>query len=374
VGSAEELWRVWTDLPLLTKDVLRDRFAPERLFNECRVRGRLDCTGGSTGEPLRFVHDRNMIRAKRAAHMYTRLRMGWRPGMATIILWGSDRDIGRGVPLYSRVWRRAVRDFIIAGFAVDERVVERVVRILDVCRPVAIYGYTSFLEWLAKASLAAGVAPRAGDVAVAWNGGEVLAPEQSDIFRRAFGVPILNRYGCRELSIIACQYAPTGPLWVLRPLVFLEVVDDLGRPAGPNQLGRLICTSTICRGTPFLRYVIGDLGTYGPQDRDQSGIVALRTVQGRVSGCIPTLDGKVLSSIFWNHLFKDYPWIQQFQVRWSPTRIRILFRGEPLPASVEQETIHKVQRVVGPIPTSLERVDRLALTPEGKLIHVVREG
>ena len=106
------------------------------------------------------------------------------------------------------------------------------------------------LEFVAGRVLELGKQVPSGMVRVAWNGGEMLFPEQVAVFKKAFGVPILNLYGGREFSAIACQYKADDPLYVLRPWQFVELVDENGKPVGPGEIGRIICTSTICRGTP----------------------------------------------------------------------------------------------------------------------------
>ena len=54
------------------------------------------------------------------------------------------------------------------------------------------------LEFVAQRVLETGRRIRPGVVRTAWNGGEMLFPQQCELFRQAFGVPLLNRYGGRE--------------------------------------------------------------------------------------------------------------------------------------------------------------------------------
>ncbi len=86
------------------------------------------------------------------------------------------------------------------------------------------------LEYVADRVLQRGESASQGLVSVAWNGGEMLFKRQKQLFHDAFGCPLLNLYGGRELSAIACQPRDNGPLELLRPWVFVEVVDDSGRP------------------------------------------------------------------------------------------------------------------------------------------------
>jgi hypothetical protein len=113
-----------------------------------------------------------------------------------------------------------------------------------------------------RSSFQTTVAP--GSVRTAWNGGEMLSEEQADIFRSAFHRSLLNRYGGRELSTMACQYTDGGRLVVLRPWLMVDVVNEQGKPAAPGESGRLLWTSTVWRGTPLLRYEVEDWDTFGP--------------------------------------------------------------------------------------------------------------
>lgn len=373
LADPDELWRLWPSLPILTKRTLQTRFPAAEIQEQ--YGGRVNASGGSTGEPTRFVHDTDMQRAVLAGNIYTRRRMGWQPGMATIIVWGSERDIGRQTGTWrSRLLLRLLREHLVDGYQLTQQTVERVLKLVRSERPVAIYGFTSMLEYVARAVVEQGIAVPAGAVAAAWNGGEMLFPEQVQRFQKAFGVPLLNRYGGREISTIACQHQPGGPLWVLRPWVFLEVVDDYGRPAVPGQIGRLIVTSTICRGTPFLRYDIEDLGVFDAVDQGESGISALRELVGRRAGVVRLADGRVINNLYWNHLMKEFPEVRQFQVVYKRSgEIWLSLAGTGMTSAREAELRGMVRHLLAQIPLKLIWTDQIPRTAEGKLLQVVCE-
>jgi phenylacetate-CoA ligase len=203
----------------------------------------------------------------------------------------------------------------------------------------------------------------------------MLFAGQSDLFRRAFGVPILNRYGGRELGAMACQYEDLGPLWVLRPWLFLEVVNESGKPASPGQTGRLIWTSTLCRGTPFLRYDIGDLGVFDELHADESGIAALRELDARLAGLLQLPDGRKVSALFWNHAFKGFPEVRQFQViLCKDGSVQFLLVGEGFSPAREAELTAMLRGFLRAIPFRFSWVQAIPRTARGKLVQVVREG
>ncbi|HEX8430418.1 MAG TPA: hypothetical protein VF625_03990, partial [Longimicrobium sp.] len=184
-----------------------------------------------------------------------------------------------------------------------------------------------------------------------------------------------NFYGGRELSAMAFQPAAGLPLRVLRPLLHVEVVDEAGRPVGPGETGRLLWTSTVCGGTPFLRYAVGDLGVYTDDGRDESGIHTLAELHGREAGLVRLPNGRTINSLYWNHLFKDFPEVEQFQVAWlrDATEVELRLRGTAFSPEREAHLRRIAALVLETIPLELRWVERIPLTAQGKLVQVVRE-
>ncbi len=375
IADPDDLWRLWPSFPVLTKRTLKERFPAAGIRDRFGLSGKVNATGGSTGEPTQFFHDTLALETAAAANIYTRMRMGWRPGMATVILWGSERDIGQQTASRRvRALQWALREHLIDGYHLNQSTVERVLQTIRAQRPVAMYGFTSMLEFVARAVLEQGNAPPAGSVRTAWTGGEMLFPEQASLFERAFGVPLLNRYGGRELSTMACQFAPGGPLHALRPWLFLEVLDENGQPAEPGTMGRLVWTSTVCRGTPFLRYDIEDMGIFDAAHRTESGIGALAELCGRRAGLMKLADGRVISNLYWNHLFKEFSEVRQFQVLYKNSgEIWISLAGQGMPQAREAQLRARLGHLVGAIPVKLSWTAEIPRGPQGKLVQVIRE-
>ena len=327
IDNPDDLLRIWPDLPVVTKNDLRTRFPAEEIGQRFKIPGQANCTGGSTGEPVHFFHDARMLRSIPAATTFSSIRMGWLPGMPTIIVWGSERDVKKVTTLRNRVQGRLRNQFLVDGYNLSDDTVSACVRI-SVADPVAIYGFTSMLEFVARRVLEKKRRIRPGVVRAAWNGGEMLFPEQSELFRQAFGVPLFNRYGGRELSVMACQFTESGPLNVMRPWLFLEVLTIVADRPRPGEIGRLVWTSTVCRGTPFLRYDVEDLGTFRACDSNESGVVAIDALHGRVGGLLELPGGRKISNLYWNHFFKEVKEVAQFQVILRKDgRLQILLRG-----------------------------------------------
>jgi len=368
-----ELWRQWPALPVIGKKDLQTRFHPEEMQRRFGLQGRANSTGGSTGEPTPFFYDEAMTLAGCGADVYTRLRMGWRPGMPTVTVWGSDLDIGKAVPWRTRMADALANTIHVDGYNLDEARVDRLVAALRPHRRVAMYGFSAMLEFVA-ARLAARGETLPGKVQVAWNGGEVLLDSQIETFRRVFGVPILNRYGGRELSAIACQYSEGAPLTILRPWLFVELLNEEGKPASPGEAASVVCTSTICRGTPFLRYAIEDIAVAGPARHSESGIDGFDRLEGRLAGLLTLPDGRKMGCIFWNHLFKEFGEVKQFQVILRKDgSLRFLLRGDGFAAEREAKLRSALTGFTGIRAIEFAWVDEIPRTGRGKFVQVIRE-
>ena len=372
------MWATWPSLPILTKADLRGRFAARALRAQ-GIDGQLSATGGSTGEPTTFIHDAASVRRMNATMHVARQALGWRPGMPTICVWGAQRDIGQGLTGYRwarhELTNRLSRLREVDGFALTDDTARRVhEQLLASPGGAAIYGFSSMLEHVARVVQERGWRVPAGLVRVAWNGGEMLLDEQVSRFREVFGVPILNYYGGRELGTIAAQHEAGGPLHLVRPFLFVELIGDDGVPVAPGSPGRVVVTSTEGRGTPFLRYDIGDMAACSAEAIDDSGVTRLDALVGRVASVLRLPSGATVQNIYWNHLFKELDEVVQFQVRLRPDgSLRLNFVGRPFAESREAWLRNVLGAFLGPMPIEIAWVDAIPPTRLGKRLQVVVE-
>ena len=378
IADLDELWRVWPSLPVLSKHDLQSRFSA-RALRALQVDGVTDATGGSTGEPTTFIHDAAFKRTLGAITLLTRQELGWRPGLPTVCVWGAQRDIGQGLT----GWRKLRHDLTLRlsrlhevdGFSLTDETARRVYDRLVACRHgAALYGFSSMLEHVARVVQRERWPVPRGMVRTAWSGGEMLHADQVRLFESVFGVPILDNYGGRELGTVATQHAAGGPLHIVRPIVFLELVDGDGRPVAPGQPGRVLLTSTICRGTPFLRYDVGDLATASAGSVDESGVARLDSLLGRTASVLRLPNGATINNIYWNHLFKEFEEVTQFQVRLKPDgSIALSFVGRGFVAQREAGLRRTLADFLGAIPVQIAWVDAIPTTRLGKRLQVVVE-
>lgn len=372
VQDPDNFLEQWQELPIITKKDLQNRFNPERM-QSIGVAGLVSSTGGSTGEPTPFVHNREMIETNYAASLYARREFGWTFGMPTIVIWGSERDIGKQRTLRNRISSRMRNELLIDGYSLTDETTDRVLGAIQHYKKVAIWGFSGLLEFVAQNVIDRRLSVK-GKVEAVWNGGEMLSEAQSTLFARAFGAPIKNMYGGRELSTMAFQEDRMNHLRIVRPFLFAELVDEQGRPTAPGEVGRLIWTSTVCRGTPFIRYDIGDLAVANAYDRDESGIRTISELHGRSGGLMKLPNGKTIGGLFWNHFFKDFAEVKQFQVALiGDGLIELRLVGNPFSLNRESQLRSTLENFVGPQQIRVKWLTSIPLTAQGKRVQVVRE-
>jgi len=288
-------------LPVLTKDLIRER-GKELLSADAASRGAVvNATGGSTGEPLTFFQDR-VYRLHRQAVMYRGFRWcGWTLGGPLAYLWGSDVD--------SRSHRGlgALRDALLGitwidAFTLDDGAIDRILSRLDSARPDILIGYASSVRHLARRALATGGGPRLRSVETS---AELLTADARRDIERAFSCQVLDRYGCREAGVISHECGAGRGWHINTETVWLETDAD----------GHLLVTTLQNYSMPLIRYRNDDLAELGselcPCGR---GLPLMTRVVGRRSDIIRSPSGKAIHGEFFTHLFYGAPGVKEFQV------------------------------------------------------------
>ncbi len=133
------------------------------------------------------------------------------------------------------------------------------------------------------------------------NGATDLPPAVRDAVRRTWGCPVLDLYGLRETGPVAVSSDGDGHVVVPRR-VWVEVLDDAGRPVPDGERGEVVVTVDENPYLPLLRYRTGDTAALV---RDARGTV-LVGLQGRAPVAFVAADGRASSSIDATQLLQAY--------------------------------------------------------------------
>jgi acyl-coenzyme A synthetase/AMP-(fatty) acid ligase len=115
------------------------------------------------------------------------------------------------------------------------------------------------------------------------------------------------------------------------------------------------------------------LGTFSAEQETESGIFALRELHGRNAGLLRMHDGTAINCLYWNHLFKEFPEVRQFQVVVDPDEnLCFLLKGEGFASERESELRRAIANLLKGRSVRITWVDQIPLTAQGKLVQVVR--
>jgi phenylacetate-CoA ligase len=143
---------------------------------------------------------------------------------------------------------------------------------------------------------------------------ETLYDEWRTVIESCFKVPVYNRYGGRDIHLVAQECPSHKGLHINSEYLLVEIVKD-GRPVSPGQLGEIVVTRLDNYAMPFIRYRTGDLGIQAI-DGCECGrsLPLLQKIEGRVQDAIVTGDGRIVSGLFFAHMMKDCLDVKEFQV------------------------------------------------------------
>jgi phenylacetate-CoA ligase len=202
---------------------------------------------------------------------------------------------------------------------------------------------------------------------------EVLEDADRALIERVFGCRVFNRYGCREVSVIASECDAHLGLHVMAEGLYLEVVRG-DMPAAPGEAGSILVTDLLNHAMPLIRYRIGDVGAWEPGTCPCGRhLPRLRQVQGRVTDFLVGCDGRLVSGVFLaTYVVAHRPSLGQVQIRQSQAGA-VTYRIKPGAAFRPGEDVEYLQattrRYLGEqARVSCELVDELPAEPSGKFL------
>ncbi len=109
---------------------------------------------------------------------------------------------------------------------------------------------------------------------------ETLTDELRERVRSYFGVETEDSYSATEGGTIAIQCPDCAGYHVMAETLIVDILDEVGRPCGPGEIGRVVITDFTNFATPTIRYAIGDYAEVGTGTCGR-GLPSLRRILGR---------------------------------------------------------------------------------------------
>ena len=267
------------DWPILNKETLKgnyDLFLSHLYTSQKTVP---KSTSGSYGMPLVHPLDLDKIARREAEVLYFMRWAGYAPGTRMLYVNGTHRPKSR-----LELWRH--NQVMAVPQTLDDAWVIRYiklglfqdVRVIVGCPPTI----EAMAEQLSRTDF------RFPNLRGAVVTSSPLYPTVKHRIEQVLGVPLMGRYACTEMGILAHQ-CPEGGMYHINAahyVVELLAVDS-DNPVNVGETGRVIVTDLHSRAMPLVRYDTGDLAT-----------LAGSCTCGRPGLTLSAIDGRMMETIF----------------------------------------------------------------------------
>jgi len=364
----------FAQIPLLDKATVRARFRDLTSDDLSTRTWHYDSTGGSTGEPVRLVHDRDYADWGRALFIVGNGIACRRPDERKLHLWGSVADLTGQETVRARLGQWMRNEVWLNSFRMTPDLMHSYVDLMNRYRPDHLIGYVESIAELATYIERDGLTVHSPKTVATAAG--CLQSHMRELIGRVFQAEVFDQYGSREVAGIGTECARHEGLHVPVQAALVEVLREDGTPAEPGETGRIVVTSLVNYAMPLIRYDIGDLGAWAEAPCSCGRVwPLLRSVTGRISDTFVTADGTLVAGEYFNYVFYLQDWVEKFQVIQESTRqirARIVRRRDvPVAGDAEtaglEEIVHKVRLALGDdCHVAFEFVDQIEPSASGK--------
>lgn len=357
-------WEEFRIIPPLRKDNLRNNLARLICVSPGKERLRRTATGGTTSSPMPLYLDWETDARRRSATVAFDKWFGFRPGEKMVCLWQARQDFLNSISWKRRLLTRLVeRVLLFPGSPLDDSIVEEFVMLLKSERPRLLQSYPGPLEIVARYLARTGQRVSLPAISVT---AEPFLDHQRKLIREAFLTEPFNWYGSRENGRIATECKMHDGMHVNSYGNLVEVDAPLG------QAGRILITDLWNRGTPLVRYEIGDVGVL---DESPCGcgcqLPRLKGVVGRVSDTFVNSRGQIIPGVWFpNQFISDSDDVLAMQVQQLALRsFRILVVPDIyFDTDTERKLKDKLNEFVGEeCSVFVSRVTAIPMEPSGKV-------
>jgi len=349
-------------IPILEKETLRQQNESFMSEVDAPVRGR---TGGTSGKSLQVAFMREDVQERMAHLDYFKELHGFHSGMRRASFTGRTLTaIDQKKPIFWRM-NRPLNQLLLSIFHMKEENFPAYIEELNRFRPAALDGTpTAMLEialYLLKHDLRLDF-----PLIAIFPTSETVTPEMRQLIEEAFQAPVFDQYGSSEGAPIISECRERK----------LHLHHETGIIEPYGDLGEVVVTCFTTRGTPLVRYRIGDRMTLGREactcglngpviesidGRGTSFIVSEK--RGKVfEGDITTIARELPNSVL--RLQVEQHALNHVTLRYIPDEQRFVPKHEKI-------LLREMQKLLGSsMKVTLEPVQQMKQEPNGKTLIV----
>ncbi|HEX6478392.1 MAG TPA: hypothetical protein VF043_06070 [Ktedonobacteraceae bacterium] len=367
-------------LPILTKEKIRAHSAQLTSLDLERRKWYYNTSGGTTGEPVQLIQDRDHGDRGNALQQFYSTWAGAEIGDPKVYVWGSERDI-LGTSLRERIKKWGtnflLRQTFLNAFCMTPEKMRAFINILNTQRPKLIIAYVDSVFELARfvQREKIAVSPQSSIITSAGT----LTPFMRETIEEVFQCRVFDRYGSREVNDIAGECAAHRGLHVFPWGCYVEIVDSEGNRLPAGREGNIVVTCLSNYAMPLVRYQIGDRGILSAGASCVCGRRGqkLERILGRNDDIFKMENGTQVNGGYVSVLLYFRPWVLKYQII-QKSYSSILFRIKKSEEDCDPEELAditwKVRALMGEnCRVDFEFVDDIPKSLSGKFRYTISE-
>ncbi len=360
-------------IPILTKEIIRKE-RDKLLSNDIKnIRYAPNTSGGSTGEPVKFIQDKEAA-SEDLAIVWIQNSFVFDYPCKHLKLWGSERDIFKKWDVIGRTkdWLQSIK--ILNSFSMGEEDMNKYIKEINKYKPELIEAYVQSIYELAKfikknkmeVFSPKGIITSAG----------TLYPEMRELIEEVFKTKVFNRYGSREAPTLACSCKKNNELHENIFTRYIEILDKNLKPCKPGQVGDVYVTTLNNYSMPLIRYKIGDMAVPSKLKKCPCGrgMPLIEKVVGRTVNLFKTKKGELIDGLYFNTTIWKRKWAHSYQIIQEDYNL-VLYKikiNEKPEESELKEVENLVKKVMGDgCKVKFEFVKEIKPTKSGKYLYTI---
>lgn len=298
-------------------------------------------TSGSTGTNFKVVYDPFAYDFERAVLIRANLESGQRirDKWATIT---SPRSVRIQPKFFQKLGiLQKINLSVLSPVEVNLRELQEI-------NPHVLYGYSSYIWTMAKAVIE-GFDFKVTNLRLIFGTADVLDDVMREDISSAFGVQVLDQFGCVEVGRTAWECPHRDGYHMDIDSVIIELLKG-DEAVGEGEIGEVVYTCLYNHAMPLIRYRVGDLAI-ATNEKCSCGrsLPLLKKIVGRKDDLIVTESGHLVSPITFAIVMKYKKEVKNYRIIQNPNgRIEVLIELiVPLSEMLERTIVQEIQQIVG---------------------------
>lgn len=347
-------------IPILTKDIIRNNHKTIISKDLHSLKYKRTATGGSTGNPLKYLLDNRSWSYSTANTTYYWEKTGYSYGDPYLALGSTSLFVEKKKSFKHLIYYKLKNKIVFNGVNMSEEAISECIKLIRKKRIKYIYGYASAIYLLAKYALEKNISLQ---INACFPTSEVLTDNYRNIIQKAFNCIIMDSYGAHDGGITAFEVKHGFYEVGYNSIVRLSEVNEEG-------VSEILITDLFNYAMPLINYKIGDsflIDHRKNKNHPYNGQV-INKIYGRTSDLIQLENGRTLTGPGFTILFKDLN-VEAYQIKKiGPLELLCLIKTDKNYSSADENRILSTfkKQAGADCKINIKHVDSFKLSPSGK--------